>query len=188
MAYRFNEIKLDKGMYSEAGKGFSQVLEELDPSENYKGTPLEGLDAFQRQLKRFDIQVRGNLAATWWKSSSAPANPPSCSPNTWPAASGQGMEENILPSATASVTKINGMDYRSIYQCRPKTTRACAGWRRGGHPPDGDKDPGKPGEAPQAGKNAGSLLRAIRFQRLDLFSVMLRQIGKQIMRMHLTTP
>ena len=29
--------------------------EVVDPIENYRGTPLEGLDAFQRQLKRFDI-------------------------------------------------------------------------------------------------------------------------------------
>jgi len=34
-------------------------LREIDPSENYKGTALEGLDAFQRQLKRFDIKVSG---------------------------------------------------------------------------------------------------------------------------------
>ena len=35
-------------------------LEEIDPSENYKGTEFEGLDAFQRQLKRFNIKITGN--------------------------------------------------------------------------------------------------------------------------------
>ena len=59
MAYLFNEVKLDKGMYSQRGKSFEQVLESLDPNENYKGTAFEGMDAFQRQLKRFDIKVRG---------------------------------------------------------------------------------------------------------------------------------
>lgn len=59
MAYNFNEIRLEKGMYSERGKTFEQTLEALDSNENYKGTPYEGLDAFQRQLKRFDIKVRG---------------------------------------------------------------------------------------------------------------------------------
>ena len=58
MAYNFNEIKLEKGMYSERGRSFEQTLEALDPNENYKGTPYEGLDAFQRQLKRFDIKRR----------------------------------------------------------------------------------------------------------------------------------
>ena len=45
----FDNVKLEKGLYS-AGN-FTKALESLDPSENYKGTPLEGLDAYQRQLK-----------------------------------------------------------------------------------------------------------------------------------------
>ena len=57
MAY-FDTIHLEKGMYSN-GRSLTEVLEGLDPSENYKGTDLEGLDAFQRQLKRFDIRVGG---------------------------------------------------------------------------------------------------------------------------------
>ena len=55
----FDTLHLEKGMYREAGKSFSQVLEALDPSESYKGTALEGTDAFQRQLKRFGIRVKG---------------------------------------------------------------------------------------------------------------------------------
>lgn len=54
-----DSIKLEKGMYKVGGKSFTKVLEDLDPSENYKGTALEGLDAYQRQLKRFDIKVSG---------------------------------------------------------------------------------------------------------------------------------
>ena len=64
MANKFNEIRLEKGMYSEVGKSFEQVLEALDPSENYRGTPYEGMDAYQRQLKRFDIRVRGRWRAS----------------------------------------------------------------------------------------------------------------------------
>lgn len=59
MAYQYENVKLEKGMYGQSGKSFLKVLESLDPSENYKGTALEGLDAFQRQLKRFDIHVKG---------------------------------------------------------------------------------------------------------------------------------
>ena len=55
MGHHFDDVKLDKGMYSVSGKSFTAVLESEDPSERYKGTSLEGLDAFQRQLKRFDI-------------------------------------------------------------------------------------------------------------------------------------
>ena len=59
MGYQFDNLKLDKGMYSVAGQSFTGLLEKEDPSERYKGTALEGLDAYQRQLKRFDIKVKG---------------------------------------------------------------------------------------------------------------------------------
>ena len=58
----YENIKLDKGLYG-TSKGFLAELESIDPSENYKGTSLEGLDAFERQLKRFDIKVSGNMSS-----------------------------------------------------------------------------------------------------------------------------
>ena len=54
----YKTLKIDKSMYN-ADKSFSAVLEKIDPSEQYAGTELEGSDAFQRQLKRFDIKVSG---------------------------------------------------------------------------------------------------------------------------------
>ncbi|MCC8191651.1 MAG: hypothetical protein LIO41_01190 [Ruminococcus sp.] len=56
----YNDIKLDKTMYNISGKSFSSVLSDLDPDEEYADTPLNGLDAFERQLKRFDIKISGN--------------------------------------------------------------------------------------------------------------------------------
>ena len=55
----FDNIRLEKSMYREAGKTFTQVLESLDASENYRGTALEHTDAFQRQLSRFGIACKG---------------------------------------------------------------------------------------------------------------------------------
>ena len=55
----YNNIKLEKGLYSITGKTFTQALAELDPDANYENTELKGLDAFERQLKRFDIKVKG---------------------------------------------------------------------------------------------------------------------------------
>ena len=55
----FENITIEKGMYQTKG-GLTAALEKLDPSENYIGTALEGLDAFSRQLKRFDIRVSGS--------------------------------------------------------------------------------------------------------------------------------
>ena len=54
----YDSIKLDKGLYT-TGKSFTQALETADPSDNYRGTALEGLDAYERQLKRFGVHVAG---------------------------------------------------------------------------------------------------------------------------------
>lgn len=67
----FENITIEKGMYQQKGKTLTDVLETLDPSENYKGTALSNLDAFSRQLKRFDIKVNA-AAVTAWKNSSNP--------------------------------------------------------------------------------------------------------------------
>lgn len=56
----YNDIKLDKNMYNISGKSFSEVLAKLDPDDNYSDTSLRDLDAFERQLKRFDIKINGN--------------------------------------------------------------------------------------------------------------------------------
>ena len=54
----YETLKLEKGLYA-TGRSFTDALESLDPTENYRGTPLGELDAYQRQLKRFDIRVTG---------------------------------------------------------------------------------------------------------------------------------
>lgn len=55
----YNDIKLEKGLYSITGKSFTQALTELDPDGQYENTQMKNLDAFERQLKRFDIKVSG---------------------------------------------------------------------------------------------------------------------------------
>ena len=105
MAYHFENIKLEKGMYGRSSRSFSQALEELDPSEHYRGTPLEGLDAFQRQLKRFDIHVKGagsDMVEKFFHTSDSAV----LFPEFVSRVVRQGMEEeSILPAITATVTK-----------------------------------------------------------------------------------
>lgn len=76
----YENINLEKGMY-QSGRSLTEILEEMDPSENYKGTALEGLDAFSRQLKRFDIKVSGKGSDTIEKSLPPPTRR-RCSPST----------------------------------------------------------------------------------------------------------
>jgi hypothetical protein len=186
MAYNFNEIKLDKGMYSETGKSFAQVLETLDPSENYKGTALEGMDAYQRQLKRFDIRVRGagsDPVEKFFRTTESAVLFPEYVARSVRA----GMEEgNILPSITASVTKFDGMDYRSIYSVPSEDEKSLRRVEEGAVIPQTEvKAQENLVKLHKRGRMLVASYEAIRFQRLDLFSVMLRQIGSQIMRMHL---
>ena len=82
----FDNIRLEKGLY--ASGDFTGALEKIDPSENYSGTALEGLDAYQRQLKRFDIKVSGagsDVVDKFFKTSDSAV----LSPSMFPAPSGR---------------------------------------------------------------------------------------------------
>ena len=126
----YEHITLEKGMYSVPGKSFTQVLEELDRSEQYRGTPLEGLDAFQRQLKRFDIKVSGpgsDPVERFFATSAGAA----LFPEYVSRAVRQGMERvSQVNDLVATVTRIDGMDYRTIdaedETCSPAPMRPCA--------------------------------------------------------------
>ena len=111
----YDNLRLEKGMYRQGGMSFTQVLESLDPSENYRGTALEGTDAFQRQLKRFGIRAKGAGSSPVEKFF-ATMDSAVLFPEYIARTVRQGMEENdILPSIVATTTVIDGLDYRSIY-------------------------------------------------------------------------
>ena len=112
----FDNIRLEKGLY--ASGDFTGALEKIDPSENYSGTALEGLDAYQRQLKRFNIKVSGagsDVVDKFFKTSDSAV----LFPEYVSRAVRQGMQEaNVLPRIVASTTVIDSLDYRSI-ACEP---------------------------------------------------------------------
>ena len=186
MSYHFENLTLEKGMYHEPGLSFTQVLEKADPSENYKNTPFEGLDAYQRQLKRFGIKVKGagsDMVEKFFYTTGSSVLFPEYVSRSVRA----GMEEgNILPSITASVTRFDGMDYRSIYSVPTEDEKSLRRVEEGTAIPQTEiKTQSNLVKLHKRGRMLVASYEAIRFQRLDLFSVMLRQIGSQIMRMHL---
>lgn len=177
----FDNIRIEKAMYSVPGKTFTQVLEEMDPSRNYIGTEYEGLDAFQRQLKRFDIKVAGansDMLQKFYSTNDSSA----LFPEYVSRAIKTGIEEtNLLPNVIASTTRINGMDYRSVVS----------------NPSDDDKSLKEVAEGAsipttsvttkenlvtltKRGRMLVASYESLKFQRLDLFTVMLRQIGAYI--------
>ena len=186
MAFYYDNLKLDKGMYREAGRSFSQVLEREDPSERYKGTSLEGLDAFQRQLKRFNIKVKGeesDVVERFFQTSDAAVLFPEYIARTVR----QGMEEgDVLPHITAAVTKIDGMDYRSITSAAGGEEKELKTVAEGAEIPSTTiKVQANLVRLKKRGRMLVASYEAVRFQKLDLFSVTLRQIGAHIARTHL---
>ncbi len=183
MGYSYDDLKLEKGMYNEAGRSFTQVLEGADPSEHYKGTPLEGLDAYQRQLKRFDIRVKGtgsDVVEKFFRTSDSAV----LFPEYIARSVRQGMEEDdLLPDITATVTRFEGLDYRSIASVPDEEKKLRRVEEGAAIPATTVKTQENLVRLHKRGRMLVASYEAIRYQKLDLFSVTLRQIGAHINRM-----
>jgi len=190
----YSNIKLEKGMYNICNKSFTNVLEELDPSDKYKGTDLDGLDAYQRQLKRFGIKVSGPNCDTVEKFFAA-SDSAVLFPEFIARAVRQGIHSHdVLPYIIAAKSKIDGIDYRTInsdLETEPT-------------PPDPEPTQNT-NQDDSSSINEGNLLpavnirtnsslitlkkhgrtlsssyEALRFQNLDVLAVILRKIGADI--------
>ena len=183
----YESIKLEKGMYGTPGKTFTQVLESLDPSANYAGTPLEGLDAYQRQLKRFGIHAGGpgsdRIEKFFQTGDSAALFPEYVARSVR-----QGMEQgNLLPSLTAAVTEIDSMDYRTITSVPTEDDKSLKPTAEGAAlPQTAIRTKDHLVHLQKRGRMLVASYEALRFQRLDLFTVTLRQIGAYIARAQLS--
>ena len=182
----YDNLKLEKGMYRQEGMSFTQVLESLDPSENYRGTALEGTDAFQRQLKRFGIRAKGAGSSPVEKFF-ATSDSAVLFPEYIARTVRQGMEENdILPNITATTTVIDAMDYRSIYSVPTDEDKELQDVEEGAQIPETEvKTKEHLVSLTKRGRMLVASYEALRFQKLDLFGVMLRQIGAHIQKQQL---
>jgi hypothetical protein len=183
----YESLRLEKGMYGAPGKSFTRVLEELDPSEHYAGTPLAGLDAYQRQLKRFDIRVSGadsDRLEKFFQTGDSTA----LFPEYVSRAVRQGMEQaNLLPSLVATTTNISSMDYRTITSNPGEEEKSLRPVAEGAQIPQTVvKTQDHLVQMHKRGRMLVASYEALRFQKLDLFTVTLRQIGAYIARSQLS--
>lgn len=181
----FDNIRLEKGLYN-TSNSFTAELEKLDPSENYRGTELEGLDAFQRQLKRFDIKVSGRDSDTiekFFRTSDSSA----LFPEYVSRAVRQGMQEaDVLPSIVAATTNINSLDYRAITSTLSDEDKELVRVGEGAYIPETSiRTQDNLVTLKKRGRMLVASYEAIRFQHLDVFTVTLRQIGAYIARAQL---
>ncbi len=175
----YKNITLDKGLY--VGKGFSHNLEKLDPSENYKGTSLEGLDAFARQLKRFDIKISGNncdVIDKFFSSSQTAA----LFPEFVVRAVANGIDNSDALKAVCAInTRIDGLDYRSIVSSIADTSPSTDFINEGAALPEVNINLSNTLVAlHKYGRMLVASYEALRFQKIGVFSIALRQIGEYI--------
>lgn len=174
----YENIRLEKELYGITGKSFTKALEELDPSENYIGTRLEGLDAFERQLKRFDIKISGSdcdrVEKFFLTTESAVLFPEYVRRQIK-----RGMDEaSIIPDIAAAVTYTDGVDYRALVMTEGNASNAV---NEGADLPA--TTVALASTATRLTKYARKLsctYEAIRKQRIEAFGVVLRALGAQI--------
>lgn len=174
----FDNIKLEKGLYT-TGKSFTKALEELDPSENYAGTPLEGLDAYERQLKRFDIKVSGANSDPVSKFF-ATTDSAALFPEYISRAVRLGVaDNNKVDRIVATTTEIDSLDYRSI-SCNDIDFSLSEVEEGNSIPELTISLNDKLTKLKKHGRMLVASYEAIKYQKLDLFTTMLKKIGDSI--------
>ncbi len=173
----FDNIKLEKGMYG-TGRSFTQTLEALDPSENYKGTAFDGLDAYQRQLKRFDIKISGadsSVVGKFFSTSDAAV----LFPEYVARAVRHGMDEaNFIPEIVAATTDIDSMDYRAMDLVMTKENMEMPEFTEGDTLAEADFSVSdRTIHLKKRGRMITTSYDVLRFQRLDIVAVALKRIG-----------
>ena len=174
----YDSVKLEKGMYHLANRTFTQALEAADPSAQYAGSELEHLDAFERQLKRFDIHVSGadcdKVEKFFTTTESAVLFPEFVR-----RAIKRGMEESILPELTVAVSSVRASSCKgfSVDETDGAYTVTTA---------EGvslKKTVITESDAialDKYGRLISASYETIRQQRIDVFAVMLRAVGHKL--------
>lgn len=179
----FDNLKLEKGMYKEAlgkGKTFTQYLEEIDSSKDYN----DGLDAFERQLKRFDIRVKGknsDVVEKFFATTDSSVLFPEYISRTVLI----GLEKaNILPAIVATTTNIDEDTYRSIYMDDGVDSKKRKQLRRVSEgapmPVTSIKTKEKVTDIFKYGRQLDATYEALRRKKLNVVEIFLQQIGRQI--------
>lgn len=176
----YKDIKLEKGLYNITGKSFTKALTDLDPDENYKNTDLEGLDAYERQLKRFDIKVQGEncdrVEKFFLSTESAVLFPEFVRRSIK-----EGMDKaSVLSEVVAAITLTDEITYHGLNITKSGTDDAVS---EGGTLPNTNVRLSS--SAINLSKFARKLscsYEAIRKHRIEAFAVILKDLGAQISR------
>ncbi|MBR6106930.1 MAG: phage major capsid protein [Oscillospiraceae bacterium] len=174
----YDSVKLEKGMYHLANRTFAQALEEADPSAQYAGTPLQSLDAFERQLKRFDIRVSGENCDRVEKFFTTTESAV-LFPEFVRRAIKSGMEDSLLPELTAASAAVNATACKGFSVDETdgaySTVTAEGAVLKKTAITEGDSF-----ALDKFGRIITASYETVRQQRIDVFAVMLRAVGKKL--------
>lgn len=176
----FNTIRIEKGLYNISGKTFTQALTDMDPDDNYVGTNLEGLDAFERQLKRFDIKVNGegcDRVEKFFATTESAVLFPEFVRRTIKA----GLDEaSILPEIVAARTYTDGIDYRGLtVESNGDSIVVADG---GEIPVTNVRLASSASTLTKFARRLSCSYEAFRKQRIEAFAVILKNLGGEISR------
>ncbi len=173
----YNDIRLEKGLYNLSGRSFTAALEELDPSSAYSGTSLEKLDAFERQLKRFNIRVSGadcDCVEKFFSSTETAV----LFPEFVTRCIRKGFDETVISSVCAARTISNSGQYLG---CDLDDTAAYTTTSQSTQLPAATvKESTTAVTLAKYGRVINASYEAVRQQRLDVFGIMLRSIGVRL--------
>ena len=173
----YNDIKLEKGLYNLSEKSFTAALEELDPSSAYAGTPLEKLDAFERQLKRFNIRINGQDCDCVEKFFST-TETAVLFPEFVTRCIRKGFDETVLRSVCAAKTVCASGQYLG---CVLDDTETYTTTDQTETLPEAKVTESTTATVLEKfGRLISASYEAIRQQRLDVFGVMLRSVGARL--------
>ena len=176
----YTDIKLEKGLYSITGKSFTQALAELDPDSAYENTELNGLDAFERQLKRFDIKVKGansDRVEKFFQSTQSAV----LFPEYVRRAIKAGLNEaSILSEVAATTTYTDSADFRGLTVTKTGSTDVVA--QAGTLPVTNVRLAANSQALTKFARKLSCSYESIRKQRLEAFGVILRNLGAAIAR------
>lgn len=120
MANDVKQLKLEKELYQEAnseGTSFTEQLEKLDPTENYAGTELSKLDAFERQLRAHDLRLNDGKVALiddFYRTTSSSVLFPEFINRNVKIGMQMGKREATVDDVIATTTTIDSNTYKSI--------------------------------------------------------------------------
>ncbi|MDD7294873.1 MAG: phage major capsid protein [Oscillospiraceae bacterium] len=174
----YQNVTLEKGLYHLTNKSFVQALEGLDPSAQYADTPLAGLDAYERQLKRFDIRISGpqcDRVEKFFTSTESAV----LFPEFVRRAVQQGMDASMLSEITAVETHTDSSQYLGC-TITETDSYGTATSQSDALTASTILEATSALVLDKYGRVVKASYEAVRRQRLDVFAVFLRSVGMQL--------